>query len=386
LAEPNRIYCRKCGIFLKSINSHEKHDVLANISDLHLSQPVLHLLSQLNDDKKEAQYFFNLESLDFFTSIFKQLKITKIICIGAPRLHEHLKFHKIKSILLDIDDRLRSFNEPEEFCKYNMFNNYFFEDDQEKLERFMLESSSDNVCIFVDPPFAARTESLTETFKILAKLYRKLNNHFKILPIFWIFPYFMENYLKKSMPEMEMVDYKVNYTNHKSYNEASKDRKEGSPVRMFTNVDTSLIKCPIEKGYKFCKKCKKFVSITNQHCNFCKSCPGKNGATYNHCKYCGLCVKPTYKHCFKCNRCSGKDHSCKEFQKHQECWLCHKTGHVEKYCSLIKKLKLKKTPGHCLICNKIKHHNLRDCPERSSILKETCFLGEWIQSVKQLFI
>lgn len=239
-------------------------------------------------------------------------------------------------------------------------------------------SSSDNVCLFTDPPFAARTEPLTETFKTLAKRYQKLNNHHKILPIFWVFPYFMENYVKKSMPEMEMIDYRVNYTNHKSYSEDSKDRKEGSPVRIFTNVNLNLIKFPSsQKSYKFCKKCQKFVSASNKHCDVCKICPSKSGSTYTHCKQCCLCVKPTFKHCFTCGRCTGKDHSCKEFQKHQECWLCHKIGHhVEKKCPSIKKLKLKRIPGHCLLCGVVKKHNLRDCPQREKILGEQWFLGE----------
>lgn len=151
---------------------------------------------------------------------------------------------------------------------------------------FYSNFSSENVCLFTDPPFGGRSESITFTIKSISNLYNRINSHNKILPVFWIFPYFMEAYIRKFMPEMEMIDYHVNYVNHNSYNEESKDRKQGSPVRVFTNIGSSLIKIPKDqKNYKFCKKCKKFTSISNRHCDFCNVCPSKSGATYVHCKY-----------------------------------------------------------------------------------------------------
>lgn len=123
------------------MKDHQNHEILENITDLQLKEPVLNLLPQLDNDSKEAQYFFNWESLEFFSHAFKQLKLNKVICIGAPRLHEYLKIQGIHSILLDIDARLKSFNNPDEFCWYNMFNDFFFADeDQEKLEKFMVEN------------------------------------------------------------------------------------------------------------------------------------------------------------------------------------------------------------------------------------------------------
>lgn len=51
----------------------------------------------------------------------------------------------------------------------------------------------------------------------------------------WVFPYFMETYITHLMPEMEMSDYKINYTNHEMYRSIN-GRKEGSPVRFLTNI------------------------------------------------------------------------------------------------------------------------------------------------------
>jgi len=47
--------------------------------------------------------------------------------MGVPRLHFHLRrSHKIKSFLLDFDERFGSYLSPQEFCLYNMCNNHFF--------------------------------------------------------------------------------------------------------------------------------------------------------------------------------------------------------------------------------------------------------------------
>jgi hypothetical protein len=55
----------------------------------------------------------------------------------------------------------------------------------------------------------------------------------------WIFPYFMEMYVTKFMPELQMIDYHIGYENHEVYNndKGGKGRKQGSPVRIFTNIN-----------------------------------------------------------------------------------------------------------------------------------------------------
>ena len=369
-----RIYCKTCGIFIIPNKKHESHKLLRGVKDEFLKEPSL-FLTQLDDDKINAQYFFDNSSLEFITSIFEHLNILKIVCIGAPRLHDFIKSKKprLQSILMDIDNRFQAFNQPSRFIRYNMFNNYYFNgrQDEVKLIEFLKDShsSDSNHCLFADPPFGARTELLTVTFRKISKLFNEVNSHHKLLPMFWVFPYFNEHHIKKEMPEMEMLDFQVSYMNHQAYHEEFKGRKEGSPIRIFTNVHPSLIKYPSSfTNYRFCQPCRRYVSIRNLHCKICKSCTSKNGATYRHCNLCVICVKPNYIHCSTCNRCVPKiNHSCDTYQMHQECWFCSQRGHVEKNCILMKKFKRRKD-GSCIVCKGKKRHHLKKCPSKWKFL------------------
>lgn len=318
------------------------------------------------------------------------------MCIGAPRLHEHLKHNyrklQIKSILLDLDTRFYSFfnrNDTPDYFHYNMFNNHFFAGQaaQISFHRFL---RNENCCIFTDPPFGCRTEPLVHTLQTLSQTYRKINHTNDVLPIFWVFPYFMETYITKLMPEMEMCDYKVNYTNHETYHAGHDGRKQGSPVRLFTNVPVHQIDLATVEAYRLCKKCNKWVAHENQHCNRCKKCPSKNGAPYVHCNLCELCVKPTYRHCNNCWRCTQiEHHECHKYQMQLKCPICLQKGHNELNCqqwfalcgkheSQIIKLKLKAIKiGRriCLICFKT-GHNEQFCTKRKQILNEHSFLSE----------
>lgn len=337
---PNQqFYCFTC----EKINSLQCHDNSKIIDVDFLEQPSLYL-SQLNDDKLNAQYFFDDTTLKFFVSIFDKLQFSNIICLGSPRLHDFIRIHKkMSSMLLDIDDRFQSFY-PEYFCHYNMFNHTFFNGDEEKLINFMKTShdlENSQHCLFVDPPFAARTELLTITLRTIAQLYFKQNR--KILPIFWIFPYFNELHILREMPEMEMLDFQVTYKNHNAYNQESKTRKEGSPVRVFTNISQNLIEYPdfLSNLYRYCQHCQRHVAVNNKHCNICKICPSKNGSKYRHCSECTKCVKPNYSHCLNCGRCVQiTNHNCKIYQLYQECKNCGTKGHVENFCRKFKKNKI----------------------------------------------
>lgn len=374
LRSSQRIYCKTCGVFIEPKSSHESHDVVKGVDDKMFEEPSL-FLQQLDDDKVNAQYFFDDNTLHFVCSMFEGLKISKIVCIGCPRLHDFIKTKRpdLHSILMDIDDRFKAFNHPGEFIKYNMFNHHFFNgsEDEEKLKTFLKDEhpSRTEYCIFTDPPFAARTELLAYTFQTFAKLFNDINSHHKVLPVFWVFPYFNEHHVKKVMPGLEMLDFQISYMNHKAYHDGFKGRKAGSPIRIFTNVDASLIRYPASfKNYRFCPKCHKFVSISNLHCFICNMCPSKNGTTYRHCTDCIKCVKPNYKHCSICNRCVPRmDHRCEGFQKFQECWLCSERGHVEKNCSFMKTLKRRKD-GACVVCKGKKTHNLKKCPLKWKVL------------------
>ncbi|KAG5676670.1 hypothetical protein PVAND_006488 [Polypedilum vanderplanki] len=371
-----RIFCATCGEFIKSIQSHEFHSYKLIDNDLFLQQPSL-FLPQLNNDKVNAQYFFDNNTLEFFKHIFNNMKLKKIICMGTPRLHDFIRTQNCnaQSILLDIDERFQAFY-PEEFICYNMLNNYFINGnvDEARLFDFIKEDTSldslSHHCLIMDPPFAARTELLCNTIKEVARKYFII--HKKILPIFVIYPYFNENHVKKVMPEMEMLEYQVTYMNHYAFNENYKGRKEGSPIRIFTNIDQRHIKYPSLPNYRFCKFCHRFVALNNLHCRICKICPSKNGATYHHCNRCIKCVKPNYVHCEECDRCVQKtEHECKTYQIHQECWYCFEKGHVEKYCKFMKKHQRSNSNGFCRIC-KDKRHNLITCPSKNIFRKAIC--------------
>lgn len=378
LSSAQRVYCKTCEILAKSETRfeslHKSHNILKGIKDEFLKEPSL-FLPQLDNDKLNAQYFFDDNSLEFIASILENLDISKIVCIGAPRLYDFIRSRKprFKSILLDIDNRFQAFNQPDNFIHYNMFNNHYFNgpDDESKLGKFLKDEQSHKSqhCLFIDPPFAGRTELLTITFQTLAKFFNRVNSHHKLLPIFWVFPYFNEHHVQKGMPEMEMLDFQVTYMNHQAYHEGYKGRKAGSPVRLFTNVDPCLIKYPPSfTNYRFCSSCRRFVSVSNLHCEICKTCPSKNGTTYRHCPECIICVKPNYVHCSTCNRCVPKiNHDCKTYQIHQECWFCSQRGHVEKNCSFARKLKRRKD-GTCIVCKGRKKHHLKKCSSKQKFM------------------
>lgn len=279
-----------------------------------------------------------------------------------------------------------------DFFHYNMFNDYFFggEEAKPQFEKFLIEYNGDQCCLLTDPPFGCRTEPLAYTLQSISQRYRTLNHSHRILPIFWIFPYYMEQYVNSVMPELEMVDYKVNYTNHDTYHADEKGRKHGSPVRMFTNVPLDRIVLPSQEGYRWCAKCRRYVSNTNVHCSICQKCPSKSGDTYVHCSLCGLCVKSYYKHCNDCCRCTQRnDHKCAEYQRNLQCNICLRRGHIEINCTrwfemchkkrteimkiTRKALKIKR--HICLVCFRA-NHNEKMCSKRKQLLDECTFLGE----------
>lgn len=91
--------------------------------------------------------------------------------------------------------------------------------------------------LITDPPFGGRTEALAHTFSTINEQYKKLNKSKIDLAMFWIFPYFMEPHIINLLPDFCMLDYKVEYDNHKLFQNGPKGRKQGSPVRIFTNVN-----------------------------------------------------------------------------------------------------------------------------------------------------
>lgn len=52
-------------------------------------------------------------------------------------------------------------------------------------------------------------------------------------------------------------------------------RNNGSPIRIFTNIDQSKISLPVEENYRFCDECNRWVYSENVHCYKCNSCTSK---------------------------------------------------------------------------------------------------------------
>jgi hypothetical protein len=137
-------FCNTCQqLVLKAdkVTYHHGHK-LQSVTDKTIKFPSS-FLQPCSNDKREAQYFFSLATLMAFQQIFVNAKINKVICIGAPRLHEFLKNHcQINSILLDIDNRFMWFNDDKTYLHYNMFNHHFFGGEQCRLvfEEFLKEA------------------------------------------------------------------------------------------------------------------------------------------------------------------------------------------------------------------------------------------------------
>lgn len=349
------------------------------ISQDDLRDPTRLLLQPTGNDKAEAQYFFDEKTLQVLGNIIRNNKIKKIVCVGAPRVHFYCKnLLNIPSFLLDLDDRFFNFCDETEFASFNMCNGHFLEGDT-KMSMFLDFLKGNNPpLLFLDPPFACRTEPIVHTLNILVRLYRETNTGtHSILPIIWVFPYYFEHYLKAAMPEIEMCDFKVDYTNHKLFSSQDGSRKYGSPIRLFTNIPLENIK--LGDGYQFCRLCRRFVGLESVHCTICRTCPSKNGQTYRHCKECGICVKPNYVHCRNCRRCTqAKDHNCREYIKTVRCWICKEIGHNEWNCvKWTKQRELRFSRGgdiRCLLCMK-KGHNEKSCRRRKELLNETGFMG-----------
>lgn len=183
---------------------------------------------------------------------------------------------------------------------------------------------------------------------------------------------------------MSMVDYKVDYTNHKLYHSGEKGRKQGSPIRIFTNVPLNRIHLPESEGYRLCRPCEQYRSIENIHCTVCKTCPSKNGSKYVHCNQCALCVKPSYRHCSQCNRCTQiQGHKCIDYQRNLTCWICRQKGHNEANCikwftwkkskTSKKSVKLGAVKKRCFICAAT-GHNEKTCKRRAELLNEHTFM------------
>ncbi|KAF6200786.1 hypothetical protein GE061_005232 [Apolygus lucorum] len=297
-----RGFCRSCFmlVFPETCSEHTGHNIIQKVSNEMLSHPSQFVLAKTND-KLEAQYWFNEETKGFILSLIEKLESSSVLCIGAPTVFEIVRSIGIRCLMLDIDSRYMTFYNKEEFGWFNMLNFHFLTDESVGFDSLKKTISTGKVLVILDPPFGARLELLAYSINRISSLCSG-----KCM-VFLVLPYFMEPQVTKYLPDFQMLDYVVHYTNHSKMKSHKK-----SAVRFFTNVPPSSIRLPHSEGYKFCEKCNCWRHPNNVHCDICGTCPAKNASTYKHCSSCNLCVKSTWCHCDSCDRCFLSPHKCSE--------------------------------------------------------------------------
>ncbi|XP_023234754.1 zinc finger CCHC domain-containing protein 4-like [Centruroides sculpturatus] len=342
LQESERRFCKTCFCFVlpNEQKAHGQH-VVCCVKQEELRKPSNFVLPVINN-KKEAQFFFSENTVKFLIESIELLGYERCLCIGTPRIHEHIHSKcesSLKSLLLDLDERYKIFYNQETFCHYNMFNNYFF-DGEESEKIFYDYLNDDKIVVLLDPPFGGHVDALMQTYKTISRKWTSITGVKTELPILLFNPYFMEPRLTEAMPSLVMMDYKVQYINHSSFHNNQKGRKFGSPVRIFTNIEAKYFKLP-DDDYRYCKICKRYVARENKHCFKCNACTSKDGRPYKHCDICKRCVKESYVHCNNCNLCVLINHKCELIQRESSCHVCGDPGHKRKNCPKIESLKRK---------------------------------------------
>lgn len=392
----NRCYCHTCEQLISKIekdvmNKHKNHDIKENLTDYEMKHPT-EILKPIENSKQEAQYFFTKQTTEDIVNILVKLGATQILCIGTPKIHEYILENyedTISSLLLDFDGRFHNFFGPLNYCWYNLLNNHFFNESAiHVFKDFLMQNKGKHTYLICDPPFGSRVEPISWTIKKISEFHKKWNNienETDCLKIMFIFPYFMESIMKqKSNPpgisgglkDLSMTDYKVAYDNHPLFLNDSNGTKLPSPIRIFTNIPLNLVELPKSNGYRYCKKCQKWVGKENKHCKKCQECTSKNGLTYKHCDICKRCVKPYWKHCETCKRCIVAKHLCGRKPKVTgKCFKCNEIGHTEKECNIneeiqtekIKKIKKRKVINEKVMINDIKKKKIDDSQEFENV-------------------
>jgi len=315
-------FCQTCSTFIVAPDEpiqHPQHKIVT--AGLKQVKNPTTVLTSLTAKQGNAQYIFNTGTSKFISEMLSNRKYSHILCIGTPKIHEMFsQTKKIKSMLLDLDDRFTQFYAPTHFQHYNMAVNHFFEESgQSYLEMFLKDASS--VAIVLDPPFGALARVIGESIKNTISYIKGVKS---VEPdIFWIFPHFLSKHIKESLPTLNMCHYMVEYENHPIF----KEGKNKSPVRIFTNVALEEIQLTGD-DYKLCVKCKGYVPKVASHCTKCELCP-TTGKAAIHCDDCSRCVAVAYKHCPLCEGCRPDPHNC---TPPTTCHRCKEPGHKRREC------------------------------------------------------
>lgn len=324
-------FCRNCSLIISSeeqMCGHENHEIISEITRNLLRNPTK-LLNSLTDNKFCAQYLFANQTKKFVVNdIIKKNGFQYVVTIGCPTIHEYIECRKIKlkikSILLDIDERHKQFYSSKKYLKYNLFNNFFFNGlkDEKTFNNFIEKSPKESIVVLIDPPFGGLIEAMAKTIDKISEIWRKCNqieDKSQTIPLLLFFPYFNEKRITTTIPSLRMSDFMVDYKNHNKFRSNGSGRKFGSPVRIFTNIELSSIVLPKSDGYYYCDYCIKYVSKNNKHCFACDDCTARDGKPYNHCYDCNKCVKQTWSHCKGCRSCHLNQGSCPKRKSDSNC-------------------------------------------------------------------
>ena len=346
-----------CGYLADNEDKHNTHTTKV-LSKKEIQFPT-QFLNPSESKKAKAQYYFDDETCQFFLTTIKRLQYKNVICLGTPRLFEHLYgIDGMSVILLDIDTRFEYFYSPKDFLVYNMYTHFFFDKGSRKkiFETFVSKCLPEETLIILDPPFGG-------LLNVLEKTISKIWNLFGVesIPTMMVFPYFLENHVGQNLQSLLMHDYKVSYSNHPTYHNADKQVR-GSPVRIYTNISGEKLSLPKE-DYRFCKTCQRYVYKANRHCKECNACTSKDGRTYVHCIECKKCVKPGDVHCSSCESCKPLKHVCGN-KNVMGCHICGNLDHKRRDCP--RKLLL----GVCMKRKRSLSKGINDKKKRRKSLKE----------------
>ena len=271
----------------------------------------------------QAQFFFDDAAVKLILCQLERIGARRVACICTPRVHEAIaaRHGRGRSVLLDIDPRLSHFFGPAEHATFNAFNGQFLPS-----MRHLEDDSPPFDAIVVDPPFGGCLAALACTIRRLS------GGGGRELPLLFALPYFQRQQLAAVMPSLRMAEYRVGYTNHRSFRGGRPRSHRGSAVRIFTNLSLAEFRLPGKEGYRRCRLCDKWVHSSNVHCPICGVCTSIDGRPYRHCHRCGVCVKPGREHCDRCGRCQPPGHVCTGVLQSQGCLWCGADGHRWAQC------------------------------------------------------
>eukprot|EP00300_Choanocystis_sp_HF-7_P016756 c19525_g1_i2.p1 GENE.c19525_g1_i2~~c19525_g1_i2.p1 ORF type:complete len:261 (+),score=48.99 c19525_g1_i2:99-785(+) len=148
------VMCTNCSLVVDKSDSAHKDHVTRALTGEERAAPS-RILRPLDVDKQNAQYLFTPSHISYLVDVLVTLGVRRVACVGTPSIHEAIlqrgatppvrsKQRKSKgskkdvplehagasdttltSLLLDMDDRYRSFF-PTTFSRFNMFNAFFF--------------------------------------------------------------------------------------------------------------------------------------------------------------------------------------------------------------------------------------------------------------------